>query len=123
MPTWVALSVRRRLQVAVVERLFRSRDSVPGSHPVFGHEMPGDKFAVFAEVLDVVPLPAFPGMEDPRTVVPLARGPDEFKGIDERLNGRLGSSWSTHDYLIHQVAEAADTRTVHQARPTSRLAP
>jgi len=105
--------VRLRHVPQVAVRRLRSRDLAPGLHPIFSQEMPGDKFPVFAEVLDVVPLPAFPGMKMPRTVVPLACGPDEFESVDERPNGRLGSSWSAHDYLIHQVGEAADTRTVH----------
>ena len=102
-------------QGAGVERRLRLKVSALGLHPVFGQEVLGDKFSVFTEVLDVVPLPAFTCMEIPEAVVPPAYGLDELKRVDERSTGRLGSSRLSHDYLIHQVGQAADTRTVHQS--------
>ena len=85
-----------------------------GSHSVFTQQTFGDEVPVSTKVLNVVPLPAFTGLELPETTVPPANGPDEFKGLHERSNGQFGPSWSSHDYLIHQVGQAADTRAVHQ---------
>ena len=58
--------------------------SALGLHPVFGQEVLGDKFSVSAEVLDVVPFPAFACMEIPGATVPPANGLDEFKSFHER---------------------------------------
>ena len=102
-------------QGAGVARWLRFNVSSLGLHPVFGQEVLGDKFSIFAEVLDLVPLPAFACMEIPGATVPPANGLDELKGFHECSNGRLGSSWSSHDYLVHQVGQAADTRAVHQS--------